>query len=777
MDRKANAVFLSVVIMNSDQLFEMLGKDEEAFRSKLIPWFRGAKGEELHEAVVKMYNFCLELSQIEEMCENIMVAAKGSAAMDSIASEYEMGNLRDRWLRRLLNQSSESESSDADGAEKAVQGFVTLPVFFATNRAILGGHVRRFYGTSRADKVSYGCAWISLPDSHRYGDVDSSTWRYSAKRVGVPRSKMVHLSTVPLAEEKCVLKLRKLMHAMGEKEAIVFVHGYNTTLANGCQRLAQIAYTGNFRGPSFLFSWPSNQSLAAYTADEGNVMWAIQDFIRTLKLLLTGLGMEKIHLLGHSMGSRAIIYTLLRLFPGARPKGSAAIGRVVLAAPDFDLGEFSHLVPDLAERCERITLYCSSDDQALHLSRSVHGGYPRLGDFRGFLEAVSDPRIGEAMGKHVDITDTTGTDSSWLRHAYVFTTCGIIMDCCMVLRGGLSPMERGGLVARTLPYGGTYYAFITGQNGGSCYDPRKLFSFGKLFSVRSTGSGKLKIVSRPEGGAAAEAMEPVREEPAGDKDATEEGAEEGEGLKPPDPTLRTFGKLDTIVSVGDGEIDGDEGDDLGGGNDGDGDVDEEASEQLEFGEDGSEAIVRKRDRVVAESSVVVEGVYGEPGVVRSQVHESGKVQVTFVGPHGHQDLLEGLEPPEDAETINVQPDSPSAVGGHDLGGDGRPPGGRQRKAPLSARDKEKRAAVSRTLSLGGSRLSGRAPPIDRTLSTNRRYLRGHLFGGSRRHDKGMLGHEGGPRTPEEAEAAAEAVQAPVNEFVRSAPPSERVGGG
>ena len=102
----------------------------------------------------------------------------------------------------------------------------------------------------------------------------------------------------------------------------------------------------------------------------------------------------------------------------------------MLAAPDFDLGEFLCLSEDLSKRCERITLYCSADDQALHLSRSLHGGYPRLGDFRGFQELTDSQR--SAGLAYMDAIDTTGTDSSWLRHAYVFDACGIILDCCMV---------------------------------------------------------------------------------------------------------------------------------------------------------------------------------------------------------------------------------------------------------------------------------------------------------------------------------------------------------
>ena len=70
--------------------------------------------------------------------------------------------------------------------------------------------------------------------------------------------------------------------------------------------------------------------MASYTADEANVMWAVPDFLHTLRMMMVEMGMEKVHLLAHSMGSRLVIYSLLRMHPELLPPGSATIGRVSL---------------------------------------------------------------------------------------------------------------------------------------------------------------------------------------------------------------------------------------------------------------------------------------------------------------------------------------------------------------------------------------------------------------------------------------------------------------
>eukprot|EP00271_Cylindrocystis_brebissonii_P006969 TRINITY_DN19971_c0_g1_i1.p1 TRINITY_DN19971_c0_g1~~TRINITY_DN19971_c0_g1_i1.p1 ORF type:complete len:754 (+),score=117.17 TRINITY_DN19971_c0_g1_i1:699-2960(+) len=461
---KSNALFLNAIILNSDELFSLLGPKVEEFKSKTRSAFQNVEGEKIHSAIDELYHKLESIPATEHMARCIMNASRSSSSVDGVAAEEEMISLRDRWLRRVNNSKSEGEESTTESTQSSIGGgFIALPVFFATNRNEVGGKVKRFYGTGRAEQVSFGLMWVSLPDTHRYGEVDSPTWRYSASRKGAPRNKIVHLSTVPLKGVECIKKLNKIMSNIGEKEAVMFVHGYNSTLANAVQRMAQVAYTGNFRGPTFVFSWPSNQSMASYTADEANVMWAVQDFLLTLKMLMCDLGMEKVHLLAHSMGSRLVLYALLRLHASSLPAHAAKIGRLVLAAPDFDMLEFMTIVGDVASRVERITLYCSADDHALQMSRSLHGGFARLGDFRGFVEMSTNPHM-RAL-ENLDAIDTTGTDNSWLRHAYVFDACGIIIDCCMVLRVGLPPHERASLVLATLPGGQVYWTFNTTATG------------------------------------------------------------------------------------------------------------------------------------------------------------------------------------------------------------------------------------------------------------------------------------------------------------------------
>jgi esterase/lipase superfamily enzyme len=53
------------------------------------------------------------------------------------------------------------------------------------------------------------------------------------------------------------------------------------------------------------------------------------------------------------MGTRVILYALTRLGLEGLPEGAAKLGRLVLAAPDFDLGEFHQVQAKLSKTVGR----------------------------------------------------------------------------------------------------------------------------------------------------------------------------------------------------------------------------------------------------------------------------------------------------------------------------------------------------------------------------------------------------------------------------------------
>ena len=107
----------------------------------------------------------------------------------------------------------------------------------------------------------------------------------------------------------------------------------------------------------------------------------------------------------------------------------------MLAAPDIDADVFKRdLAPRLAVTGANVVLYSSNSDQALSLSRRVHG-YRRAGDF-------SD---GVLVADGVDTIDASGIDTSLLGHGYYAAVKVVLSDIEGVFTTGWRADKRAGL--------------------------------------------------------------------------------------------------------------------------------------------------------------------------------------------------------------------------------------------------------------------------------------------------------------------------------------------
>jgi hypothetical protein len=87
----------------------------------------------------------------------------------------------------------------------------------------------------------------------------------------------------------------------------------------------------------------------------------------------------------NGMGSRGVFFALERL--GADLQKRPIINRLVLLAPDFDSATFVDLLPRISALTSGITLYASSNDTSLKVSRQLNG-HTRLGEAAAFLTVV-----------------------------------------------------------------------------------------------------------------------------------------------------------------------------------------------------------------------------------------------------------------------------------------------------------------------------------------------------------------------------------------------------
>jgi len=285
------------------------------------------------------------------------------------------------------------------------------------------------YGGERG-QLTMGTCEVSIPRNHQPGELEGpSILRFEFRQD--PQRHVVLLDVNPLSEDAFQAGLKARVQQSVDKDAVVFVHGFNFTFEDAARRTAQMAYDLRFDGAPIFYSWPSQGGLFDYTVDENNARWTVPNLKRFLERIARQSGAEQVHLIAHSMGNRALTAALrdLSFEPDeTRPK----FNEVVLTAPDIDAEVFKNdIAPRIVKTAERVTLYASSNDKALLSSKKIHG-YPRAGD--------SGPDLIVMPG--IDTIDVSAVDTSLLGHSYYGGNETVLADLFDLLHEAKPPDQR-----------------------------------------------------------------------------------------------------------------------------------------------------------------------------------------------------------------------------------------------------------------------------------------------------------------------------------------------
>lgn len=310
--------------------------------------------------------------------------------------------------------------------------------------------------TAERGILQRGIATVTVPDSHQRGKVE----RPSLLRFEFREDQSKHIvmtSAVEVNEDEFYRRLNTTVSDSPEQELLVFIHGFNVDFDSAVQRTAQLAVDLPFRGVPICYSWPSQGEVLGYTIDENNVAWTVHHLKTFLYELVDQSGAKSINVIAHSMGNRALTSALSEISyetSGPVQAGSdsnALFDRVVLAAPDIDADYFRRdLAPRVLKTADTVTLYASSDDNALIASKQVHG-YPRAGE--------SGPQIVIVPG--IETIDVTGIDLSLLGHSYYGDSDDMLKDLFQLVHEDLPAAQRALLKAREL--GGAIYWQLTSE--------------------------------------------------------------------------------------------------------------------------------------------------------------------------------------------------------------------------------------------------------------------------------------------------------------------------
>jgi esterase/lipase superfamily enzyme len=216
-------------------------------------------------------------------------------------------------------------------------------------------------------------------------------------------------------------------------QALVFVHGFNTSFDDALYRAAQITYDIGFDGASYVFSWPSQGVASGYLYDRDSVDYSIKQFVDFLDIVARKTGAKQVNVLAHSMGARLVIDALLPPQEEAEPMATGRLKHVILVAADADKTVFEQRAHQHKNVAETMTLYANDNDTALEVSKKFSGGVPRVGSVPGGI-----PTIVEGSDT-IDVSEATNWVFLSLHHNTYAEARHILRDIAVLMRQGTRP--------------------------------------------------------------------------------------------------------------------------------------------------------------------------------------------------------------------------------------------------------------------------------------------------------------------------------------------------
>lgn len=327
--------------------------------------------------------------------------------------------------------------------------FVVMPVFFATNRARSDATEPEGRYENRTGALSYGRLSISVPYRHSVGAIERPGFFESLIFEPDPRRHFTVRRFSNLTRDELMAQIGTRMRAEaapGARKALIFVHGYNVAFDMAAFRTAQMSYDIGFAGAPVFYSWPSAFKEALYTHDASRIEESRPLIKQFISDVITRSAADRVYIVAHSMGTRGVSRALAEL-AREHPEQTRKIAALILAAPDINATVFRNdIAPHLRQMARSVTLYASSEDRALAVSRGIAGA-PALGDASGGMRVFAG----------MDSIDASRVGTSFLGHSDYGDSPFLLNDIAGVI-AGRRPLDRTWL-RRKAAQGGSYFEF------------------------------------------------------------------------------------------------------------------------------------------------------------------------------------------------------------------------------------------------------------------------------------------------------------------------------
>jgi esterase/lipase superfamily enzyme len=341
--------------------------------------------------------------------------------------------------------------------------------FFVTNRAIetqVGSTedapLEEGFNNKRAQNMSFGFFDTGIEPTLGVGMlIDPTDW-FQNEEIQINQ-------ITSLAENAMVSEIRKQVEASPDKSLLININGFRERFPSALRKTAFLAHVLDIDTPMLVFDWPGDQGSTprGYRRAQALARDSGVDLARIIERIVHDVQPERLWIIANSMGGEVVVSAFSELYQHAdMADSSTEIEHVILAAPDISHEEFnSRFRQKLMALTENLTVYVSSNDRALLMSRVINRGR-RLG------ESTLDPsnpdqweEAGKALellvpkGGRVSLVDITPVNRTRNFHNFSLETPEFFDDVYLRLSNDVIPDSR--LRYKVITANGTHYWVLT----------------------------------------------------------------------------------------------------------------------------------------------------------------------------------------------------------------------------------------------------------------------------------------------------------------------------
>ena len=254
----------------------------------------------------------------------------------------------------------------------------TYRFFYVTNRELEKAEApaEERFGTQRKEGLTYGSFDTGIEPTLGLGMLINPTDWFQNEEIQLRQVKQ-------LESDDFVGQLRRQVRASPFQSVLINVNGFRERFPSALRKTAFLSHVLDIDSPVVAFDWPGNQGTTPrrYRRAHRIASQSGAEFAQLIQMVVREVNPGRIWIVANSMGAEVVVHGFHELVKAVDfADTETEIENVVLTAPDVDREEFNtQFKQEIAALSKDLTVYVSSNDRALLMSRIIHRGR-RLGE-------------------------------------------------------------------------------------------------------------------------------------------------------------------------------------------------------------------------------------------------------------------------------------------------------------------------------------------------------------------------------------------------------------